>query len=579
MKGVLIPGYDELFNEPALKYEDVLANVSSDIIMMLLISLNAELNVSENHICKQERLLSGVTKRFSSEQLSKVNQGIQNFKKENPIYDGTLFGRRYLLSMFMKELKRQEKKCDNPNDPTHEYNFFIAYLQTINEVNEEDHLLIDNAQKYECLVMPAFPMIWAAAINQYEFNEVSNPAFEILKLLSFCKYAYDKYKFYLKELITKKGFVNISQYLGSFTQIIMAAQINHPDEILKKLYFISPKEEVAINYLRMQSVNQIFDKTEITVSDLKKMPLYETDKRGFMIIDEDMFKKKIYRGALFELNKETSLREKISFENYKTDISKECFEDVLFKGIVKHLYVSDLDITHFDSNSNVGKPDLYYRHGNNVFLIEFKDYLFPDTLISGREFKNYEEYINERLIKSDKNKEKGVTQLVNNICNLFSNKYDFDVELNSMLKKNEKIFIHPIICHTDFMFSMPGLNEYLNCVFEKKIYEKGCNREGINRVTVVNLETLFDLALRGGNFNELLNFIKQYCNVISLKRRIATEIKSSDLYIESTTSFDEMYQLIFRTEMIDKGRLTNKDATNSIKDIIGISQQEIDEVL
>ena len=52
------------------------------------------------------------------------------------------------------------------------------------------------------------------------------------------------------------------------------------------------------------------------------------------------------------------------------------------------------------------------------------------------------------------------------------------------------------------MFSMPGLNEYLNCVFKRKLVEKGFAKEGINRITVINLEVLFDMCLRGGDFLE-----------------------------------------------------------------------------
>ncbi len=50
------------------------------------------------------------------------------------------------------------------------------------------------------------------------------------------------------------------------------------------------------------------------------------------------------------------------------------------------------------------------------------------------------------------------------------------------------------------MFSMPGLNEYLNHLFVKQLREKRCEYNGVNKITLINLDALFDLALRGGDF-------------------------------------------------------------------------------
>ena len=81
-----------------------------------------------------------------------------------------------------------------------------------------------------------------------------------------------------------------------------------------------------------------------------------------MVIDEDMYRKKVYRGPLFELNKETGLGDKMKFEDYKTEVSKRCFEEILFKGIVRQLTIES-SIVHFDSGE--GEPDMYSRVGNN----------------------------------------------------------------------------------------------------------------------------------------------------------------------------------------------------------------------
>ncbi|MBL7723554.1 MAG: hypothetical protein JNK27_05365 [Chitinophagaceae bacterium] len=579
MKTVLIPGYKDLYGESVLSYDDILKNTSSDTVIMLLISLNAELNTEETYLENQKRVIEVVTFRYTPEQISLLNDAISNYKAMAPDYSGALFSRRYLLSMLLKELKRNNKDGINETDPIHEYNFLLAYLFTVDEVNNKDHALLEVAKKYNFQIMPAMPLIWASNISQYEFNDMSNSAFELFKLLSFCKYSYHNHRLYLKELLNRYGFTNISQFMASFNQVVKSTLTYQPNEILRKLYFIVPREGIEHTHLISQCINNIKDKSEFNIADLRKFPLYKTQKRGFMVIDENMYTKKIYRGPLFELHKETTLRKEMEFEDYKNKVSKDCFEDVLFKGIVSQMLQKETSILHFDSNSENGEPDLYYRYGNDVFLIEFKDYLFPDSIIEGANFGAYKKYINEKFLLSDKGKNKGVSQLSNCINNLLNKKYEFDFGLNEKIDKRERINIHPIICHTDFMFSMPGVNEYLNCLFVKELKEKECTYAGINNITLVNLEVFFDLALRGGDFMKLLDFIKAYYKMIDLMRRKASISLSADDFIPSTASFDELYKIKFRNEMIDNGELTDKFRVNTMTSIIGISQEQINEIL
>ncbi len=580
MRAVSIPGYKVLFEDCNSSYDEFLENISSDTVIMLLISLNAELNTNEAHIENQERLYNAISFRYTSEQLSLLYKAILKYKTIfDPKYDGTLFGRRYLLSMLLKELKRNNKKSINENEAIHEHNFLLSYLLIVDEVNNKDYELSDVAEKYNFEIMPAMPLLWASNINQYEFNDWTNPAFELFKLLSFCKYSYNNYKVYLKELINKYNFLNISQFLASFNQIVKATLSNQPNEFLQKLYFIVPNEGVEYYHLDSLCINNIKGKTDFSISDLRKFPLYKTEKRGFMVIDENMYMKKIYRGPLFELHKKTNLVNEISFENYKNDISKECFEEILFKGIVSQLSQKQNAVVHFDNNSEDGQPDLYYRYENNVFLVEFKDYLFPESILSANNFGAFKKYINERFLLSDRNKKKGISQLTNSISSILNKKYEFDSNLNERIDKGERIKIYPIICHTEFMFSLPGLNEYLNCLFVEQLKINKCNHLGVHRITVVNLEALFDLALRGKDFTRLLDLMSRYHQFIDTMRQRASSSSSTDDFISSTASFDELYKTKYRNEMIDDGELTDKNRIARMREIIGITQEQIDEIL
>lgn len=575
MVSVVIPGYRDLYGETNTTYDELLREFSSNTVLMVLAGLNAELNTNETHSDRQSRLLSRIMVQFDSDQVVQLKKALTRFGVENPGFDGSLFARRYLLSMVLKEVKRNNV-IDGKSNTGFNYKFLLAYLTVVDEVNKKDEDYLDNATKHNNELMPALPLIWAANISQYEFNENANSGFEIFKLLSLCKYAYDNYKASLKELINKRGFQNISQYVGSSFQIVKIALTDNPQEFLRRLYFINPKPEVDIRYLKVQSVNPWLG-SEIYLSDLKRYPLYETDGRGFMVIDEDFYKKKIYRGALFELHGETSLS-KNRFEDYKNDVSTKCFENILFKGMSEQM-VKASAVVHYDSNSEVGDPDLYYRDENDIFFIEFKDYLFPDSVSASDSFKKFEKYINERLVLSDKEKPKGVGQLVNNISNLFNFKYQFDPKANELIRTGKALQIHPIICHTDFMFGMPGVNEYLNSIFKKKLIENEIMRIGLNAVTLVSIEVLYDLALRGKDFLYLLSLIRRYYFMVSALREKYQKTADSADFMASTASFDEVYHTVFRNEMIDDNILGNENSVKRMTSIIGIRQEQLNEIL
>lgn len=583
MKALSIPGYSDLFKNQDSNYDELLKQTSSDTVVMLLISLNLELNTKETFEENQKRLLNAVAARFTSEQLILLKNALNNYKSKSrnyttPNYNGVIFGRRYLLSMLLKEFKRDNKDVVEEDSPIHEYKFFLSYLLMVEEVNKSDYELMDAAKRYNLKLMPALPLLWASNIRKYEFNNWPNASFELFKILSFCKYSYDNYRTYLKELINKYGFASISQFVSSFNQIIKATMTYQPNEVLKKLYFITPIDTDNLSHLDSLCIN-ILGNEDFKIDDLRRFPLYKTQKRGYMVIDENIYMKKVYRGPLFELYKKITLQTEITFEDYKTDISKSCSEDILFKGIVNQMTRGENSIGHYDGNSKNGEPDLYFRFGNEIVLIEFKDYCFPESVLKSKNFGTFRKYIDERFLTSDANKKKGVSQLANYIDNLLNKKYIFDSELNSKLDNGDHIKIYPIICHTDFMFSMPGLNEYLNCLFSRELKAKKNVYSAVHRVTLIKLEVLFDLSLREKKLADLLSLLSRYYQYVDVMRRKYTSTSSIDDFVSSTTSFDEFYQTKFRSGMIDNGDLTSSHTTKTMRDILGISQEELDIIL
>ncbi len=573
-----MPGYRSLFGEPLITYVDILKEVPSEIVIMLLMGINAELNTSESHVEKQDRLWRRVSYRFTKEQHRKFNTAFSKYNIAVNGFDGTLFDRRSSLAMILKELKRNNICDSDINEPIHEYHFMLAYLLLIDEVRKEDSDLLENAKGYKEEIMPTLPLLWAGGIRQYEFNQTVNMVYELFKLLCFSRYAYDKFKPYLKELINNYSFQNLGQFMGSFNQVLNVTMIDNPFEPLRKLVSIKPSEIMDVSHLKALCCNLLIGKNKSVMADLRKYPLYETSIRGFMIIDEDMLRKKVYRGPLFELQKETKLNEEVGFEDYKTNVSKDFFENTFFRSIAKIMIKSKYDVAHFDDNV-LGKPDLFYRHNKSVLLLEFKDYLFPDDIIVGKEFALFKKYIDERFVLSDKEKPKGVEQLANNIASLYNRDYDFDLLLNDMIDKKQQVKIYPIICHTDFMFSMPGINEYLNIVFTNRLKEKQVESKLVGNVTVISLEVLFDYAMRGNDFVSLSKLIEKYWGIINNRKNKNQKFGSVNNFLATTVSFDEVYETKFKQELLNKHQLSKGDKITQLAEMAGLTQGQLSEIL
>lgn len=567
MKSKGVPGFRILFGEPLQTYEDILKDVPSNIVIMLLTTLNNELNGRESLEEIQIRLVSLVASRFTKEQFTKIHGALSHL----------FFGRRYLLFMIVKELKRNHICVSDINDPIHEYNFLIAYLLVIDEVHFEDKKVYEDAKLIKEEKLKVFPLLWAGSISQFEFNQKVDSDYEMFRLLCFSKYAFDVHRQFLKKLVLKSNFKNLSGFIYSLYQIVNATSFESKSEVLKKLVFINPSPGTNAIHLDSLSINFLFGKQKITTADLRKYPLYKSD-RGYMIIDNDFYKRKVLKGPLFELHKATPLNESISFEDYKNNLSKDCFENRCFGSIMKMLVKSKFDTFHFDNN-DLSKPDLFYRNNKTILLIEFKDYLYPDNIISGNDYFLFRKYIDERFVISDTQKRKGIGQLIKNIKHLYNKDYSFDSKMNELIERKSKLNVFPIICHTDFMFSMPGVNEYLDLQFSEELSNSSSPKEEIKKVTLINLETLFDFFLRGGNFILLANLIDRYWHILSNRSNKMKKGFSLDNFLGTTSSFDEVYSAIFKKELNVYSNFSSKEKSEKLYGIAEITQIELDEEL
>lgn len=571
---VTIPGFQDLFPRQNGSYEEFVKDIPSEIVISVLIMMNSELNAPLPYAENQKRIRNIVSFRYSKEQLAMLNAAFAKYRQRTKgYYDDDLFGRRYLLAMILRELNSFRSFEIADTSPQHEFNILMAYLCMVQEVNDKDHALMPDPQENAKDPLGAYRMIWATNFNQYDFNENADAGFQFLKLLCLVPYALQHYRGYAKEYLNKMGFKTFGQLLHSIHVVTMSTLTYKKEEVLSKLSYINPLQGVDESHLKSQAINSEIGKRELTLNDIRKAPLFYNHRDKYMVIDADLYHRKTYKGPFFELYYSTGLSKQQSFNQYSATISLNVLEKMFFKGIFSGLRASKYDCLHFDDNSDLS-PDCYYRRSKTIFLTEFKAYLFPDELASNPDFEKIKEYIDRRFVKTEGGKAKGITQLINQINRLYANEFEFDEKFKNELH-SKKVTIYPVICHNEFNFSMPGINEYLNTQFVNGLSTEVKGKFDIKPLLLINLDVLYDLMLRGGTFKEVEAFLERYHRIIESRNRQMQKQLHADNFLRAKSSFDEMYNSLFFPELKNIPKTSN--VTRRLQNLIGIEQAQLDE--
>ncbi len=129
------------------------------------------------------------------------------------------------------------------------------------------------------------------------------------------------------------------------------------------------------------------------------------------------------------------------------------------------------------------------------------------------------------------------------------------------------------------MFSMPGINDYLNNAFKKIIAESKIGNTFKNNVTIISLETIFNFSIRGGDTNQLHKLADRYWKIIYNRQLNYKRTGSMHDYLQSKVSFDEIYETIYLKGFPRNPRDKVDKVTKEMIASIGLTQEVLDEIL
>jgi hypothetical protein len=572
MKQKSVPGHAMVFGIPTYSYENALEGLSSSSAISIAIAINNELTLDLPYKENQHRILEMTKKSYAKTQIDLLDFNLRRlafsgFREE--AYE--LFHRRYLLSLLVKELRRNQQGPAYTIRAGEEFPFLLAYLLTIDDEHNKDRGPLDNSLKQKEDPFIEYRLIWAPYIRQYQFNESVSPLFELFKMISLCRYAFKNWRPFLKQFLSSYNLVSIGQLANSYNQVFKALLLVNPEGPLKKLVHIKPINNLPALHLQSLCINSQFGNPNASLLDVKKRPLIQTEDGRYRVIDANFFFKHTYKGPFFDLVKTTGLEKEIGFNEYSKQVSKHVIEEVCFKAILETLKTKNGIIIHETSNDSAS--DGYFRQDKVILLMENKAYVLNDSYAEQPDFDKLKTYIDENFIQKQDGKPKGAGQLINQLSLLRDGELNSDAlpELNS----NEKYLVYPIIFHNDFQFSLPGINEYINTQFLKKIEKNSFPNFEIKNLTLINLDCLFDIALRRQDFSSLYQLIDKYWESIAVSKKSLNSNFSSELFLNSKISFDEMYQSNFIRSLPNIAN--NPERLNNILEIAGINQAMLDE--
>jgi hypothetical protein len=465
-----IPGLKDIFPLETTTYEELVRGIGSDQIILMCSALNSELTCYESADEIEKRIIGIITRNFTEQQFNHIRNAMILFKKNaNGVFHGRVFFRNYLIEMILRELNNYHEADGTKSAIEQEYLFFKAYLKIIDEVNEQLETIANVKSIDRNSPNFIYKHFWMLTVSRFELFERGNMVFELLKCACFLDYAKDVYRDQLGDYLNSMNFRSPGELMSSFSKIYEITQISDPNDMFHKYTAIKLSQNTNEKHLLSLTIKPNCKET-LNFSDLKVKPIYFSPLRdAYIVVDNYFAHKKVFRGPYFELFHRTNLKpssrkyQDEAFNNYSQQISN-VLENRCLKPIISLLAKEIVDKIYFDDGSD-SVPDGYLRIGRDVFLFEYKAYVFPEKLAKKPNFDELINYYNSKFVIDGKGKEKGIHQLRKQIAIIKKGGFSFDPEVNVLLKSGE-INIYPILTYNDFNFGISGLNHYLNNLLE-----------------------------------------------------------------------------------------------------------------
>jgi hypothetical protein len=273
---------------------------------------------------------------------------------------------------------------------------------------------------------------------------------------------------------------------------------------------------------------------------LRTRPLRKLEEGKYLVIYDLFLIKRVYNGLVFylsDLAKRKCYLISDFFGKIRTDFSEGQLVYNSFRYIYPEPEVVQFSGTDFkNSGLTDSEPDYYIRIGDEILLIESKDFY-----IKGEEKYSFDFLTIEKALKEGR-LGKAILQLRKNILRILQGTLNLDSTYN-----RSEITIYPIILVHEALYSAPGLNYFINFWMQDALNEikqleqyKELDYSKIMPVTIVEIDSilLYEENFRLKHLN-LLTTIKEYLHWVNFMKATRTGADIKTQMLRSMLSYSE----------------------------------------
>lgn len=467
---VTVPYYRDLFDGRMLGLEELLDGIPSEVIVGLLAMIHSEFQLETDEVLVQDKILQlflqrqpiSVQRQFRSRLIGSSHSG--SYEKSG------FFSMTYVLEfMHYVLVNYNDNELHGDTTPDHEYRLLKAYVVFIELRNDKDKKIFDHNRSHadDFFFKNTLPML----SGQYEAAHHVNPFLEMIRGLVFLNYIqfYSPYGNCVDKFLKQRGFGN-SMHLGiEISKIIQSSWVPIQSDGKKSGRFIIHTDEsfepmFQSIVMDIAAYKSEFSKDHRNYTGIKDKPVLSLGKNTYLVLNWNFLSNKLYEGLLFDFYHSSGIKEAGNFKtfpNFKQFVGKHITEEYLFNRLLTASLDKKGSVLLFDKKEKDGFPDAYYRDENIVIIFEIKDAFFPSKAINTISYDNIKNAIDTKYNQTGK----GTGQLINQLEKLAGDGFE---QSNTKIDSNG-LTVYPVMVYTDHFFSMPGINQYLQQEFDKKL--------------------------------------------------------------------------------------------------------------
>jgi len=513
--------YSHLFDGSRPQLGELLQQYSSLSVIASLAMITDKLIVKGTTTRTQIELLAEISTDYEPAFREKILRRAHPYLMQGYI----IFSLPVAVELINRELSNFRQFDQEPELPEYEGPDLLKALVAVSEEMTEN-----DAMQFKGAIEAAklgdehlIKLVWPHIIKQYEFAIEPDGIFECYKGMAFVSYLErhplfgDVAKAYFRRMGCSCGQDYLHRIISVVTEYMKRDQNDKDDNYFFqiKLSTFEPVLEALVIDPEMLRNNP---KLQLDYRGLKERPILKIGLNHYMVPYWHYLLNAFFTGLTFSFYKESGVAELYStgispeptLENpglpkFKSAVGKEFSEGILFKNTMQRCFGRRYDTLVFFQDNERFNPDAYYRCGNNIFIIEFKDYLLNAEVIQSNSYEQIKAEIDKKFVSQTfenkgklKVKEKGVGQLARNIELLITDTdlfYKVDPKAENKNLDLKKMNIYPLIVQTNIYFDIPGINDYLSEIISEKLAHLTGSVKCMKPFTMLNFQSFFDRLL------------------------------------------------------------------------------------